>query len=90
MMGQPDGPQIYYIKPLISLAQFNQYAAGGFGMEEGDLCAAGPDSGFLVDQPDPFGLELRQGLFDVVHAESHMLDAFALLFNVLGDRSVDP
>ena len=46
---------------LISLAELHQDAVGGFRVQKGDLSAAGPFSGFFVNQPNSFFFELLQG-----------------------------
>jgi len=37
---------------LCFLAEFDQHAEGGFGMQEGDVGMMGPGAGFLVDEAD--------------------------------------
>src|SRR5512139_2778411 len=73
---------------LFPLAQLEQHAAGGTGVHEGDLRAARGVAGLLVNEPHAQGLELRQGRLEVVDSQRHVLDAFAVLVDVLGYEAV--
>ena len=48
---------------------------GSFRMYESDLCAAGTDTWFLVDQTGTFFLEICQGSLKIIYAQGDMLDA---------------
>src|SRR5699024_10962802 len=72
----------------LPFAQFQQYAVGGLGMEEGDAGAAGAIAGSLINQADPFLLQFRQGGVNVVHPDGDVLDALAVLLDEAGNGAV--
>ena len=61
---------------------------GSFRMNESDLCAAGTDTRFFVNQTSTFFLEICQSSLKIIHAQGDMLDAAtaAVLLDEFGNR----
>ncbi len=76
---------------LFPFNKFKQDAACGFRVNKGD---SGVTMDIIyaawrfVDQPDSFGLQIRQGLIDIFHPQGYMLDTFAFIFDETGNGSV--
>ena len=69
-------------------AQFGQHAESGFRVEERNIEAFGAVARGLVDEHDTFFLGILELGGQVLHGESHVLDALAFLFDELADRAV--
>src|SRR5207244_8821108 len=65
------------------LAQLDQHAVPGSGMEKGDAAATCARHRRVVDEAKPLRLKPRQMLFEVVHAETEVMDPLAALFDEL-------
>ena len=61
----------------LCLAELEQDAAGGLGVDERDQVAAGADSGRFVDQRDALCLQLGEGGMDVLDLEADVVQARA-------------
>ena len=57
-------------------------------MNESNLHLASTIAGSFVDHANASSLQVSNSSFDVVNAQSHMLDARAVLSNIFADRAI--
>jgi hypothetical protein len=67
------------------LLQFDEHTVRRRRMDEGHERPFRAGAGFLVDQPDAARPQVREGRFDIVDAERHMMHAGATLLDELRD-----
>ena len=63
------------------LGEFDEHAAGGLGVDEGDAAAVRAGNRGLVDEPYARGLEPGQFGVNVVNFEAEMVDAGPVLLD---------
>jgi hypothetical protein len=66
-----------YLMVFGKLAEFDENAAGGFGVNKGDLCVVSARPGFLIDQRRPL---LKIGLhlcLDIIDLKTDVMDPLA-------------
>lgn len=68
--------------------ELGQYTESGFGMEKGNLLSTGPFNRHFMDQTDSGPGSLTQLARNILHCESHMMDAFTAFFQKPGDRAI--
>ena len=80
LMSCKQTPMEIYLMVFGKLAEFDEDAAGGFGMQKGDFRVVSTRSGFLIDQ---CGSLLKIGLhlcLNIIDLKTDVMDPWALGF----------
>jgi len=75
-------------RSVLFLAELEQDPESGLGMHKGDVCAMSAWTRLVVDKLDVPFFHRFEGSGEIIDAKGDMLDAFALLFDELGDGAI--
>ena len=73
---------------VLVLAQLGEDALRRFGVQEGDRQTLGALAGGLVDEADALCLGGSELSLDILASESHVVDTYTLVLDVLGDGRI--
>src|ERR1051325_9688791 len=74
---------------IMGLAQFNEHAIAGRGVQKGDAAAVRARHRSVVDEAVAALFEPREVLLDVLNAQADVVDALAALLDVFGNGRAD-